>query len=74
MKRQIKLIINVEAQKDFHPGYSLMTRGIFYGARMISAQKGTEFKERQPSDKDAGSSAFAGYGSRIKNPVSGTGI
>ena len=43
MKRQIKLIINVEAQKDFHPGYSLMTRGIFYGARMISAQKGTEF-------------------------------
>ena len=37
------MLINVEAQKDFHPGYSLTTRGVFYGARMISAQKGTEF-------------------------------
>ena len=42
-KRRIKMLINVEAQKDFHPGYSLTTRGVFYGARMISAQKGTEF-------------------------------
>ncbi|OUP82183.1 hypothetical protein B5F07_14755 [Lachnoclostridium sp. An169] len=42
-KRRIKMLINVEAQKDFHPGYSLITRGIFYGVRMISAQKGTEF-------------------------------
>ena len=39
----IRLIINVEAQKEFHPGYSLITRGIFYGARMLSSQKGTEF-------------------------------
>ena len=33
----------MEAQKNFYPGYSLTTRGVFYGARMISAQKGTEF-------------------------------
>ena len=42
-KERIKLLINVEAQKNFYPGYSLTTRGVFYGARMISAQKGTEF-------------------------------
>ena len=45
-KQRIKLIINGEAQKEFHPGYSLITRGIFYGARMLSSQKGTEFTGR----------------------------
>ena len=42
-KHRIKMIINVEAQKELHPGYSITTRGVFYGARMISAQKGIEF-------------------------------
>ena len=32
-----------ELQKDYYPGYQLPTRGIFYGARMISSQLGTEF-------------------------------
>ena len=45
-KQRIKLIINVEAQKEFYPGYSIITRGIFYGARMLSAQKGIEFTGR----------------------------
>ena len=45
-KHRIKLIINVEAQKEFNPGYAIVTRGIFYGSRMISAQKGTEFTGR----------------------------
>ena len=45
-KERIRLLINVEAQKAFYPGYSLTTRGIFYGARMISAQKGIEFAGR----------------------------
>lgn len=40
---KIKLIVNVEAQKKFRPGYQLVTRGIFYSARMLSAQLGTEF-------------------------------
>jgi hypothetical protein len=39
----IKLIINVEAQNDFYPGYPLIKRGIYYCSRMISAQYETEF-------------------------------
>ena len=37
------MIINVEAQKSFYPGYEIVTRGIFYSARMISAQSGVDF-------------------------------
>ena len=43
-REKIRLIIKVEAQKKYHTGYSLTTRGVFYGARMISAQLGTEFE------------------------------
>lgn len=43
-REKIRLIINVEAQKKYYTGYSLTTRGVFYGARMISAQLGTEFE------------------------------
>ena len=39
----IKLIINVESQKKYHPGYDIVSRGIFYNSRQISAQLGTEF-------------------------------
>ena len=39
----ISLIINIEAQKNFSPGYPLTKRGIYYCARMISSQKGTIF-------------------------------
>ena len=39
----VQLIINVEAQSDFYPGYPLLKRGIFYCGRMISAQAGTVF-------------------------------
>ena len=39
----IHLIINVEAQADYYPGYPLPKRGIYYCGRMISAQKGTVF-------------------------------
>lgn len=46
----IKLIINVEAQKNFYPGYDLVTRAIFYCARMLSAQCGTEFTPRNYDD------------------------
>lgn len=38
------LIINIEAQNDFYPGYPLIKRGIYYCCRMISAQYGTEFQ------------------------------
>ena len=42
---KLQLIINVEAQNDFYPGYPLMKRGIYYGSRMISSQYGTDFVE-----------------------------
>ncbi|MCI7611417.1 MAG: Rpn family recombination-promoting nuclease/putative transposase [Selenomonadaceae bacterium] len=38
-----KVIINIEAQRKSNPGYSLVSRGIFYVARLISAQLGVEF-------------------------------
>lgn len=41
----IGLILNVEAQNDFYPGYPLVKRGIYYGSRLISAQYGIEFSD-----------------------------
>ena len=39
----IRLINNIEAQKNYHTGYPLIKRGVCYCSRMISAQYGTEF-------------------------------
>lgn len=39
----IRLIINVEAQAEFHTGYPLCKRGVYYCCRMVSSQHGTEF-------------------------------
>lgn len=39
----IKILVNIEAQKSFYPGYDIVTRAIFYCARMLSAQLSTEF-------------------------------
>ncbi|MCI5649227.1 MAG: hypothetical protein MR332_07325 [Fusicatenibacter sp.] len=44
-RKRIRLIINLECQKSYYPGYQIPTRGIFYGARMISSQFGTEFSD-----------------------------
>lgn len=41
---RIKLIINVDAQKSFYPGYDLVTRVIYYCARMLSSQMNVEFE------------------------------
>ncbi len=43
----IALIVNVEAQNDFYPGYPLIKRGIYYCCRMISSQYGREFTGAQ---------------------------
>ena len=40
---KMRMILNVEAQNDFYPGYPLIKRGIYYCGRMVSAQYGTEF-------------------------------
>lgn len=42
-EKHVKIILNLEAQLKFNPGYDLVTRGVFYCARMLSAQYGTEF-------------------------------
>ena len=41
--QRIKILFNVEAQKSSYPGYMLEHRGVFYAARMISAQLDQEF-------------------------------
>lgn len=46
-----KIIINIEAQRKSNPGYSLLNRGIFYAARLISAQLSVEFAN-DGSDKE----------------------
>ena len=43
-REYVKLLVDVEAQKDFYPGYDLVVRGIYYAARQLSAQKGVEFE------------------------------
>ena len=42
---RIGLIINIEAQNEFHPGYPLVRRGIYYCCRLISMQYTQEFIE-----------------------------
>ncbi|MFT4107574.1 MAG: hypothetical protein QM657_17595 [Lacrimispora sp.] len=42
-EEKVKIIVDLEAQKNFYPGYDLVTRGVFYTSRMISAQLDTEF-------------------------------
>lgn len=42
-QKGFRMLINVEAQRTFYPGYEMVTRGIYYACRMISAQLGTEF-------------------------------
>ena len=42
-KGRTKVIINIEMQNDYYPGYDLVTRGVFYCARMLSSQQDTEF-------------------------------
>ncbi len=44
-KEYIRLIINVEAQNNFYPGYPLVKRGLYYCSRMISSQYGVEFTD-----------------------------
>ncbi len=39
----IGLIINLEAQNKYNPGYPLLKRALYYCSRMISAQYGTDF-------------------------------
>ena len=37
------MIVNIEAQNEYNPGYPLLKRGIHYGSSMISGQYGTVY-------------------------------
>lgn len=39
----VKIILDLELQKEYYPGYDLVSRGVVYGARMLSSQIDTEF-------------------------------
>ena len=39
----IKIIINLEAQKSFYPGYDLLKRALYYPSRLLSSQMNVEF-------------------------------
>ena len=43
----IDMILNVEAQNDFYPGYPIVKRGVYYASRMISEQYGTVFENSE---------------------------
>lgn len=45
-----QMIINIEAQKEEPSAYNLLNRGIFYVSRMISSQKGRDFKKSNYND------------------------
>ena len=46
----VRLVINIEIQVDTKMSYAIVTRGVYYAARLISRQKGTVF-ERSDYDK-----------------------
>ena len=44
---RIEILINCEIQNRDTPGYPIPKRGVYYTARMISAQRGTIFKDQE---------------------------
>ena len=42
-EREVFIIINLEIQNKYYPGYELTNRGIFYSARLVPGQSGTVF-------------------------------
>lgn len=39
----MEMIVNIESQQEFDPGYPLLKRAIYYCSRLISSQYGSEF-------------------------------
>jgi len=46
-KEHIELIINIEAQAGLRSEYPLLKRVVYYGCRLVSSQRGTEFKNQE---------------------------
>ncbi len=66
---ETKVYINLEAQSDFHPGYDLITRGVVYGARLISEQMDTEFTPENYDDAKKVYSIWIFMQAPIKNQL-----
>lgn len=45
--QKIKVVVNLEIQNDRNLGYRMVTRGLYYCSRMISAQYGTVFTHQE---------------------------
>ena len=45
MDSQVGVIINIEVQQNFHPGYDIIKRGIYYGCSLIAMEKETVFAD-----------------------------
>lgn len=50
----VKILIDVEAQKDDSPGYDIPIRALFYCCRMVSAQLNREFTTNSDDQKKYG--------------------
>ena len=46
-KELIEIFVNVEVQNNDTPGYPIPKRGIYYGSRMISSQRGKVFTNQE---------------------------
>ena len=47
INERIEIIVNIEIQNNDKPGYPIPKRGIYYGARMVSSQRGTLFRDQE---------------------------
>lgn len=49
-EESVFVIINLEIQNEYYPGYKLIKRTIYYGARLISSQYNTVFTKSNFND------------------------
>ncbi len=49
-KGLIEIIVNLEIQNDYHAGYPLIKRALYYCCRMVSSQYGKEFTHQDYGD------------------------
>ena len=47
LEEEIEIIVNIEIQNNDKPGYPIPKRGIYYGARIVSSQRGTLFRDQE---------------------------
>ena len=50
LETKIGIIINIEIQKDFYPGYNIIKRGIYYECDLIAREKETVFTDSHYDD------------------------